>query len=76
MDADRWRRLSPLLDALLELEPAVRRASLASTREEDPGLADELEALLALEDPIRVEIQRLENETDGRRIVISGCPGL
>ena len=50
MDADRWRRLSPLLDALLELEPAVRRASLASTREEDPGLADELEALLALED--------------------------
>ena len=32
--------------------------------------------LLALEDPIRVEIQRLENETDGRRIVISGCPGL
>ena len=50
MDADRWRRLSPLLDALLELEPAVRRASLASTREEDPALADELEALLALEE--------------------------
>src|SRR5690554_2148010 len=49
MDAERWHRISPLLDALLELEPTVRQASLASTREEDPALADELEALLALE---------------------------
>src|SRR5690554_1132709 len=50
MDAERWHRISPLLDALLELEPQVRLASLASMRGEDPQLADELAALLALED--------------------------
>lgn len=50
MDAERWRRISPLLDALLELAPDARQASLASTREEDPALARELEALLALEE--------------------------
>ena len=49
MDAERWLKLSPLLDALLELEPAERQSSLASLREDDPGLADELEKLLALE---------------------------
>ena len=42
MEAERWRRLSPLLDALLEQEPAVRSESLASLREEDPQLADDL----------------------------------
>ena len=49
MDAERWQRLSPLLDALLELEPEARASSLASLREEDPQLADDLEELLALE---------------------------
>lgn len=50
MDAERWQRLSPLLDALLELEAEARRQSLASLRDDDPGLADELEALLQLEE--------------------------
>mgnify|MGYP003735385561 CR=1 FL=1 len=50
MDAERWRRLSPLLDALLELEPRAREASLAELRSAEPRLADELAALLALED--------------------------
>ncbi|NLC61454.1 MAG: serine/threonine protein kinase [Gammaproteobacteria bacterium] len=50
MDAERWRMLSPLLDALLELEPHARSRSLAAMRAEDPRLAGELEALLALED--------------------------
>src|SRR5690606_8443784 len=50
MDADRGQRLSPLLDALLELEPAARAQSLASLREDDPALADDLEELLALEE--------------------------
>ncbi|WP_202845407.1 serine/threonine-protein kinase [Luteimonas saliphila] len=49
MDADRWQRLSPLLDALLELDEGARAASLASLREEDPQLADDLEELIALE---------------------------
>lgn len=49
MDADRWQRLSPLLDALLELDEAARAASLASLRDDDPQLADDLEELLALE---------------------------
>ena len=49
MDAERWQRLSPLLDALLELDDAARAQSLASLREDDPQLADDLEELLALE---------------------------
>ncbi|MGJ4730355.1 protein kinase domain-containing protein [Luteimonas sp. SDU101] len=49
MDADRWQRLSPLLDALLELDEAARASSLASLRDDDPQLADDLEELLALE---------------------------
>jgi serine/threonine-protein kinase len=49
MDAERWQRLSPLLDALLELDPAGRARSLASLREDDAPLADELSGLLALE---------------------------
>lgn len=50
MDAERWQRLSPLLDALLEVDAGTRARSLASLREEDPQLADELAALLALEE--------------------------
>ncbi len=50
MDAERWQRLSPLLDALIELDADARRARLDTLREEDPALAAELEALLALED--------------------------
>ena len=50
MDMERWRKLSPLLDAMLELDPVTRSRSLASLREEDPVLGKELAALLALED--------------------------
>jgi serine/threonine protein kinase len=50
MEAERWRRLSPLLDALLEQEAPVRAESLASLRENDPQLADDLEELLQLEE--------------------------
>ena len=50
MDPDRWQRLSPLLDALLELEDDARAQALASLREDDADLAGELEALLGLED--------------------------
>ncbi|MGY1408408.1 MULTISPECIES: protein kinase domain-containing protein [unclassified Luteimonas] len=49
MDAERWQRLSPLLDALLELDDDARASSLASLREDDAQLADDLEELLALE---------------------------
>ncbi|HTL14817.1 MAG TPA: serine/threonine-protein kinase [Thermomonas sp.] len=49
MDAERWQRLSPLLDALLELPPGPREEHLAALRREDPALADELGRLLALE---------------------------
>ena len=49
MDLTRWKRISPLLDELLELDAERRRAELARLRAEDPGLADELERLLALE---------------------------
>lgn len=49
MDAERWQRLSPMLDALLELDAETRARSLASLREEDSQLADDLAGLLALE---------------------------
>src|SRR5688572_23319250 len=49
MDAERWQRLSPLLDALFELEPDERERSLRLMREEDAQLASELESLLRLE---------------------------
>lgn len=50
MDAERWQRLSPLLDALIELDADARAARVEALRKEDPALAAELEALLALED--------------------------
>jgi hypothetical protein len=62
MDAERWQRLSPLLDALLELD-AERAPSSWSAAREDPALADELEKLLALEDGRR----GLPERTAGRR---------
>ena len=43
----RWQILSPLLDDLLELDPARRADRLAELRRGDPRLADELDALLA-----------------------------
>ena len=50
MDAERWHRLSPLLDALLELPDEQRSEHLASLRREDAALADELQALIEMED--------------------------
>ena len=46
MDAERWHRLSPLLDSLLELAQDARAMRLHRLRLEDPALAAELEALL------------------------------
>lgn len=49
MDLERWQRLSPLLDALLELPEEDRPAHLHTLRQEDPALADELAQLLKLD---------------------------
>jgi serine/threonine-protein kinase len=49
MDAERWQRLSPLLDALFELDEEERARSLRLMREEDPQTARDLEELLRLE---------------------------
>src|SRR6476661_3577320 len=49
MDAERWQRLSPLLDAMFELDADTRARSLELLREEDPQLAEDLAALIALE---------------------------
>ncbi|MUV13235.1 serine/threonine-protein kinase [Noviluteimonas gilva] len=49
MDPERWQRLSPLLDALFELDDDERERSLRLMREEDPQTADDLEELLKLE---------------------------
>lgn len=50
MDVERWKRLSPLLDVLLELEPEARAEQLEILRADDPDTAQELEKLLALEE--------------------------
>ncbi|MEO5961869.1 MAG: serine/threonine-protein kinase, partial [Thermomonas sp.] len=50
MDVERWQRLSPLLDALLELSADQRIEHLAALRREDSVLADELQHLLTLEE--------------------------
>ncbi|MES2859398.1 MAG: serine/threonine-protein kinase [Pseudomonadota bacterium] len=50
MEVERWQRLSPLLDALLELPEQQREEHLAALHREDPALADQLRALLALEE--------------------------
>ena len=50
MDAERWQRLSPLLDVLLELDPEARAQQLEILRADDPDTARELEKLLALEE--------------------------
>jgi hypothetical protein len=49
MDAERWQRLSPLLDALFELDADTRLRNLALLRDEDPQLAADLEGLMVLE---------------------------
>ncbi|WP_206862040.1 serine/threonine-protein kinase [Lysobacter changpingensis] len=50
MDPERWQRISPLLDALFELEPPARELRLAQLRDEDPALADELQTLITLDE--------------------------
>jgi eukaryotic-like serine/threonine-protein kinase len=45
-DKSRWQILSPLLDELLDLEPAERRTRLEAISAEDPALSAELQALL------------------------------
>lgn len=47
LDPDRWRVLSPLLDAVLELPVAGRAEWLRQLAAEQPGLAAEVNALLA-----------------------------
>ena len=47
VDRERWKRLSPLLDSLLDLEPPARAARLDALAAEDAALAGELAALLA-----------------------------
>jgi serine/threonine protein kinase len=47
VERERWKRLSPLLDGLLDLEPEQRALRLEALRREDAQLAGELAALLA-----------------------------
>lgn len=58
MDPERWHRLSPLLDALLELAPDQQLAELQRLRSQQPDLTDELGALLALEQEHASFLQR------------------
>jgi serine/threonine-protein kinase len=46
LDVERWQRLSPLLDEVLDLPPPERVLRLVSLTAEDPALAADLEMLL------------------------------
>ncbi|HEY4581417.1 MAG TPA: protein kinase, partial [Lysobacter sp.] len=50
MDAERWLRLSPHLDELLDLDPPARDQRLHAIAGDDAELAAELARMLALED--------------------------
>ena len=50
MDPARWQKLSPLLDALLEMDAALRAEHLAALRGQDPALATELASLITMEE--------------------------
>ena len=75
-DAERWKRLSPLLDGLLDLPADARAERLATMRLYDPLLAAELASLIA--DAARAEAAqflsgRAELPAEGPG---SGAPGL
>jgi hypothetical protein len=46
MTAERWKRLKPLLETALELEPFARAAYVASVTQDDGSLGDDLQGLL------------------------------
>jgi serine/threonine-protein kinase len=46
VDKERWLRLSPLLDEILDSDEAARGRRLAALRDADTALADDLEAML------------------------------
>lgn len=48
----RWLELSSLLDEILDLDAPARGERIAALREDDPALADELQALLERQDDI------------------------
>jgi serine/threonine-protein kinase len=53
VNREAWKRLEPLADQVLELDPAARPGFIADLRTRDPGLCRELEAFLALEGAAR-----------------------
>jgi serine/threonine protein kinase len=76
LDPERWRILSPQLDAGLEMSGADRRRWLASIRMGDPSLADDLQALLEECDALHetdflADSLRLTGSVSGR---LSGRP--
>ena len=46
VDKARWLRLSPLLDEILDGDDSARAQRLAALRDQDPALADDIEAML------------------------------
>ncbi len=50
MDPARWKRVSPLLDLLLDMNPEQRAHQLERVAQDDPDLAQDVAGLLALEE--------------------------
>src|SRR5690349_2921352 len=55
MDAERWRKVSELLDHLMDLPAAERSAALAKLRQEDAALAAEVDSWLGQSPPAVLE---------------------
>lgn len=53
MDADRWRRLRPLLDRAMDVQGEERTAYLRTLGEGDEALREDLERLLAEHERLR-----------------------
>jgi serine/threonine-protein kinase len=69
--AARWARLTPLLDAFLDLAPERRAAYLADVRSSDASLADQLERCIAASDG---DDALLERWADARTAMLFGGP--
>ncbi len=69
-DPERWKRISPLLDGLLDLSDEARAERLATMRLYDPALADELASLIA--DAARAEEEQFLAGHAGLRADLRG----
>jgi serine/threonine-protein kinase len=80
MDRSRWERVGPLLDELMDLDPAPRAERLAALRGQDPALGAELSEMLErlealehdgfLQSPARLPAPGMAGQTLGAYTIV------